>query len=137
MSALLRQKLIVAIDGQDEKLLPAPKNFLLFLPEGEYHELGLLFGHYMIKSAGHRVLYLGANMPLENLESVNHHYHPDFILTSLTSALAVFDQTEFIFQLSQKFPSAFILATGEQLLNATHEKTVHYIRSPDDLKKFF
>ena len=45
MSALLRQKLIVAIDGQDEKLLPAPKNFLLFLPEGEYHELGLLFGH--------------------------------------------------------------------------------------------
>jgi len=137
MSALLRQKLIVAIDGQDEKLLPAPKNFLLFLPEGEYHELGLLFGHYLIKSAGHRVLYLGANMPLDNLESIGQHFSPDYILTSLTSALPIFNQTDFTAQLSQKFPSAVILATGEQLLNAAHEKTVDYIRSPDDLKKFF
>ena len=136
MSALLRQKLIVAIDGQDEKLLLAPKNFLLFLPEGEYHELGLLFGHYLIKSAGHRVLYLGANMPLDNLESIGQHFSPDYILTSLTSALPIFNQTDFTAQLSQKFPSAVILATGEQLLNATHEKTIHYICSPDDLKKF-
>ena len=136
MSALLRQKLIVAIDGQDEKLLPAPKNFLLFLPEGEYHELGLLFGHYLIKSAGHRVLYLGANMPLDTLESIDQNFCPDYILTSLTSALPIFNQTDFTTQLSQKFPSAVVLATGEQLLNATHEKTIHYICSPDDLKKF-
>ena len=50
ISNLIRQKLIVGIDG-----LPLPprtsKKVLLFLPENELHELGLLFYHYLTRKA--------------------------------------------------------------------------------------
>ena len=49
VSNLIRQKLIIAIDGQYDTLAADAKLFLLFLPDGEYHEIGLLYSHYLIK----------------------------------------------------------------------------------------
>ena len=50
---LIRQKIIVAIDS-----LPIPsklsKRAILFLPENELHELGLLFCHYITRQFGLR-----------------------------------------------------------------------------------
>src|SRR5690554_1194070 len=65
-SNLLRQKILTAIDS----LPPAPaetEGWLLFLPENEFHELGLLFAQYLIKSRGKRAVYLGANLPMESI----------------------------------------------------------------------
>ncbi|MEX0883706.1 MAG: MerR family transcriptional regulator, partial [Cyclobacteriaceae bacterium] len=53
ISNLVRQKLIVAIDGQ--MYTGGGKKFLLFLPEGELHEISLLFSSYLLKSNGHKV----------------------------------------------------------------------------------
>ncbi|MBY0433434.1 MAG: MerR family transcriptional regulator, partial [Cyclobacteriaceae bacterium] len=58
ISHLVRQKIIVAIDS----LALAPKTstrVVLFLPDEELHELGLLFHHYLVKKAGFRTYYLG------------------------------------------------------------------------------
>lgn len=67
ISNLLRQKIFTAIDS-----LPAThnngRNWLLFLPEDEWHELGLLFSNYFLKSKGENVVYLGANVPLNSVE---------------------------------------------------------------------
>ena len=49
---LIRQKIIVAIDGVIEADISESKKFLLFLPEGELHEIGLLFYCYLIKKSG-------------------------------------------------------------------------------------
>ena len=60
---LIRQKLFTAIDS----LVPERTNeevWLLFLPENEFHEIGLLFASYLIRSKGQKVIYLGANVPL-------------------------------------------------------------------------
>ncbi|MEM6347663.1 MAG: MerR family transcriptional regulator, partial [Bacteroidota bacterium] len=59
MSNLIRQKLIVAIDGQIRSQNPNASKYLLFLPEGEQHELSLLFSAYIIKSRHNKVIYLG------------------------------------------------------------------------------
>lgn len=78
-SNLLRQKFLTAIDS----LPPAPREaegWLLFLPENEFHELGLLFAQYMIKSSGHRVVYLGANFPLESMASAVEQIQPENLL---------------------------------------------------------
>jgi len=48
---IIRQKLIVGIEGI-VTLLKVNKTVLLFLPEGEYHELGMLFMYYLLKSRG-------------------------------------------------------------------------------------
>jgi DNA-binding transcriptional MerR regulator len=59
---IIRQKLIVGVDHATP-LITSNKTILLFLPEGEHHELGLLYMYYILKGRGLRVLYLGANVP--------------------------------------------------------------------------
>ena len=65
LSNLIRQKLSSAIDS-----LPPPikeEKWLLFLPGGELHEIGLLFGNYLLKQTGRKTIYLGADVPFETL----------------------------------------------------------------------
>lgn len=83
ISALLRQKVHCQIDA-----LPIPekpnKTFILFLGEGEFHELGLMLANYIIKRAGSAVFYLGQNLPLNDLKDVAGVVHPDYLLTFFT-----------------------------------------------------
>ena len=67
---LIRQKIIVAIDGLVSKPKARHRSFILFLPEYEMHELPLMFYHYIIKKAGHRCFYLGAQVPLKDVLSM-------------------------------------------------------------------
>lgn len=118
ISNLVRQKLIVAIDGQSHQ--QDGKKFLLFLPEGELHEISLLFSCFLIKSRGHRVVYLGQSTPLIDLEFVYHLHQPDYLLTVMTTTPA-FDQVEnYLHSLAEKFAKAKILATGHQVLSQDH-----------------
>ena len=41
--------------------------YILFLPEGEMHEIGLLFLNYLLRSNGMNTVYLGRGIPLNNL----------------------------------------------------------------------
>jgi len=66
---IIRQKLIVGIETTVSHI-KLDKTFLLFLPEGEHHELGLLFMYYLIKSRGAKAIYLGANVPVKDVEHV-------------------------------------------------------------------
>ncbi len=61
-SQMIRQKLFSAIDN-----LPVTKSaarFVLYLPNNEDHEIGLLYAYYLIKKSGHECIYLGPNVPL-------------------------------------------------------------------------
>lgn len=83
VSHIIRQKIIAAIDRT-----PSPasgKPVLLFLPPGEYHELSLLFAEYMMKSEGIITLYLGADVPLNDLTELIRLKQPAYIYTHITS----------------------------------------------------
>jgi len=75
---LIRQKLLTEIENLPNQ--DGPK-VVLYLPEGEYHELGLLFFHYMYKKKGASVYYLGASVPLSDIKHISTSINPDFILT--------------------------------------------------------
>jgi DNA-binding transcriptional MerR regulator len=113
MSNLIRQKLMVAIDG-----LPLPprsaRKILLFLPEGELHELGLLFYHFLTRKAGWRTYYLGQNVPHSDLVSVYKTHRPDLLLTSITSSFSG-NIRFYLGRLEEDFPEAQILAAGFQV----------------------
>lgn len=83
-SCIIRQKIIHAIEG-----LPFPKNksplFVLFLPEGEHHELGLLYVYYLLRKQGIATLYLGANVPLNDMEYVVQVKRPEYLYLHLTT----------------------------------------------------
>lgn len=113
ISNLIRQKMIVAIDG-----LPIPpktaKKILLFLPENELHELGLLFYHYVCRKAGYRTYYLGQNVPHIDLISVYKEHSPDLMVTAVTSAPSL-PIEKFLQQLSSDFPNTPIYISGYQV----------------------
>jgi MerR family transcriptional regulator, light-induced transcriptional regulator len=91
---IIRQKLIVAIDSLPCN--PQGKTCILFLPEGEYHELGLLFLSYLIKSHGARTIYLGANVPMRDIESIIQTMKPEVAFVHLTSTSANFNFEKFL-----------------------------------------
>lgn len=79
ISNLLRKKLFAAVDAlpwQEE----GTEKWLLFLPENEFHEIGLLMGYNLIRLSGHRVIYLGANVPWAALPGVIRETRPDNLL---------------------------------------------------------
>lgn len=120
VSNLIRQKLIVAIDG-----LPlAPKSatrVLMFLPENEMHELGLLFYHYIAKKAGMRTYYLGQMVPYKDLKSVYAEHQPHILVTSLTSGPSPNAMPNYLTRLSQDFADAKIYVSGGALKKARFE----------------
>ncbi|HYX05587.1 MAG TPA: MerR family transcriptional regulator [Bacteroidales bacterium] len=115
MSNLIRQKLVSAIDGQISSDSSASKKFILFLPEGELHELGLLFYSFMLKKSGHQVIYLGQSVPFHDLIEINEIKPSDYLLTSFTSALTGKELIAYLANLSASFTDLIIFATGLQL----------------------
>jgi MerR family transcriptional regulator, light-induced transcriptional regulator len=97
---IIRQKLIVAIDATPCKK-EGPR-CLLFLPEREYHELGLLFLAYILKSRGANILYLGANVPMKDVESIVATMRPSMAFIHLTSTSANFNFEKFLKDLQAK-----------------------------------
>jgi DNA-binding transcriptional MerR regulator len=97
---IIRQKLIVAIDAVPSN--PVGKSCILFLPEGEYHELGLLFLSYLVKSHGCRIIYLGANVPMRDVESIIQTMNPEIAFVHLTSTSPNFNFERFLKLVDQK-----------------------------------
>lgn len=116
---IIRQKLIVGIDNAVTPLSLKTK-MLLFLPENEHHELGLLFLQYMLKSRGIKVIYLGANVPLKDLEYVVELKKPDYVYTHLTTVIKEFNFDKFINNLKLRLPQQQIIISG--LMAQTYEK---------------
>lgn len=116
ISNLIRQKIIVAIDGQVVKQTPASRKFLLFLPEGELHEMGLLFANYMIRARGHKVIYLGQSLPFNEIEFAYKLHQPDYIFTAITSVPSSNDVQPYVDKLATHFPDATLLLTGYQIV---------------------
>ncbi len=109
ISNLIRQKLIVAIDGIFNEQNPESKRFILFLPEGELHEIGLLFYYYLLKKRGHRVIYLGQSVPFKDLATVIEIRPCDFLMTSFSTGLYNMDASTYLAQLSKSYPRQTIL----------------------------
>ncbi|WP_247237017.1 MerR family transcriptional regulator [Telluribacter sp. SYSU D00476] len=113
---LVRQKIIVAIDGQVVKLGPASKKYLLYLPEGELHEISLLFANYIIRARHNKVVYLGQSLPFSELEFAYDIHKPDYIFTAITSAPANSDVQPYVDSLAARFSESTILLTGYQIV---------------------
>ena len=71
ISNLIKQKIILHTEQvQLQQLYPKETVFVLFLPENEIHEIGLLYLNYEILRLGYRTIYLGQAVPLESLSAV-------------------------------------------------------------------
>ncbi|HQQ94443.1 MAG TPA: MerR family transcriptional regulator [Bacteroidia bacterium] len=136
-SAIIRRKLIVAIDG-----LPAPsqkgKTFLLFLPEGEWHETGLLLSDYIVRSRGFKTVYLSQNVPAENVQEVIKLTKPSHLLALYFSRQDRDKIQSEMHQIALRNKNIQVLLGGnESLVQAVKKaKNISILSSPADLFKF-
>lgn len=116
ISNLIRQKIILATD---QLPLPSGKDsnkFLIYLPEGEKQELSMLFMHFLIKSRGNQVIYLGQNVGVNDIMDAFRITNPNYIFTMITETYSNKPVQHYVDQLSQSFPTAEILLSGYQVV---------------------
>lgn len=113
---VIRQKLLVGIDSASNRF-PTGKTVLLFLPETEYHELGLLYVYYLLKSRGVLVLYLGANVPLKDVAFIASIKKPDYIYTHITSVVGQQRMEKYLNALKEQVPEIPFVVSGQYVQN--------------------
>ncbi|HCW08415.1 MAG TPA: helix-turn-helix-type transcriptional regulator [Cytophagales bacterium] len=135
VSNLIRQKLIAAIDR-----LPLPrgksKKTILFLPENEQHEIGLLFANYIARKKGHLTYYLGQSVPYKDLKQVVTVHQPDVLITSIVTSLNDDNLEVLLKNLSHDFKKQLVLISGLAVrqFDFSKFKNIRHFDSADMLK---
>ena len=140
VSNIVRQKILSAIDGLQLVHKQEPV-FLLFLPEHEHHEMGLLFVYYLLRKKRLPVIYLGASVPMKDIEFLFENRTPDYLYLHLTSFPRKHDLARYLSTLSQKFSKTKILMSGSAIMDykppmhsnivrfQSLEETISYIKA--------
>jgi MerR family transcriptional regulator, light-induced transcriptional regulator len=133
---IIRQKLIVGIEGMMTQR-QTDRTLLLFLPEGEQHDLGLLYVHYLLRAQGAKVLYLGANVPLKDVEFVCRKRNPDYLFMHLKSA-GSYNLERFLQLADQLLPPIPLIISGQPVRAQVRRlsPTVNIRRSGAEILEF-
>ena len=114
---LIRQKIIVALDGLRSPSRRAASKYLFYLPEGELHELTLLFASYIVKARHNRAIYFGQNLPFDDVVTIYNLLDPKYIVTVITTSPSANQVQDYVNRLATSFPRATILLSGYQVLS--------------------
>lgn len=136
---IIKQRLYSAIDQISTPPAANAKKFILFLPNGENHELSLLFASYMLKSRGHQVVYIGSSTPIEDLNQLFKVHKPDVLFCAVTNANNNMPIQVYVNTLSRNWPTTTICLTGSQIVKRRDLKVAancKVIASPDDFLEF-
>ncbi len=114
IAGLIRQKIYVAID---ELPLPDQNNdlFILYLPEGEDHELSLLFIHFLLRDQGFKVVNLGRNTSFEDLQKACEIHHPKYVFTLINEANFKGTVKDYVDMLALHCRHSTVLLSGIQI----------------------
>lgn len=113
VSHLISKRIISAIGQFKRKSAwPAQNAVLLFQPEGEYHEIPLLFIEYLLRKRGCRTVYLGSNIALSTLEYYCAHKPVSHLFYHVLTNLGDLDAQDLLDDLVARFPGKKIIASG-------------------------
>lgn len=110
-SSYLIQNKIIA-ETEKLPLVYKPAEIILFAPKGEFHELPLLYLHYMLRKWGWSVLFLGKNIELPVLQQCADQHNIQYLFLHLLTNLTQMDPEVYLEQLIKLFPDKKIVASG-------------------------
>lgn len=136
ISNLIRQKLFTAINTFKLES-KNPETWLLFLPEDEDHDIGLIFANYMLRLHHKNVIYLGSKVPFESIHAVFSTLKVDHVLLFMVRSRLEEAVQKYIEKLSEVCKSAKIHLAGnssviEKLKELDH---IDCIKTLEDFEK--
>lgn len=114
ISNVIYRKMALAIEQLPKYAATSPA-ILLFLPEGEIHDIGLMYINYLLKKNRKKTIYLGPNTPFDDVALVYSAKKPEYLYVHLTSVTTEFDCTKYLYRLSYTFPESMIYVSGGML----------------------
>jgi MerR family transcriptional regulator, light-induced transcriptional regulator len=111
-SQIILRKMIYAIDGIEKATRANARRILLFAPEGEHHEIPLLFTHYLLKRNQDDVVYLGKNVNLASIRAYCELYNISHLMINLITNVTGWYLPEYLQHLSALFPDQKIVGAG-------------------------
>ncbi len=128
---ILRQKLIVAIDGIMMMNKPNAKRFLLYLPENEFKEIKLLFYTYILKKYGQRVIYLGQNVDYSELFEILSLKAPDYSVMYFSDVRNKEIVKNYLDSIKHDFPNQKLLFSGVDVFKDEEKpQNIEYLQTP-------
>lgn len=112
VSNIIVRKIISAIEKVQQKPQPEQTKYLLFLPEAENHETGLLYVQYFLLKQGKNVVYLGSDTPIDQVQYVSKELNIKNLYTHVTAGSGDFDIARYIKKLSELNPDCNIMISG-------------------------
>nr|WP_199156191.1 MerR family transcriptional regulator [Pedobacter sp. ASV2] len=137
LSNIIRQKIFSAINsiplGYEDN-----QTWLLFLPEDEDHDIGLLFANYFLRSMNQKVIYLGSKVPLNSIKRVLSGVQIDHVLLFMVNLKLVKNAQHYIDQLTEICSSTQIhLAGNEQVISRLNNlSNINWLKNLNEFEKF-
>lgn len=127
---LIKQKIYLKIAETKRKGKDSTGNlYVLFLPENEIHDIGILYLYYELLYSGHKAMYLGPSLPLSDMNYLMEN-HDNICFLSYFTITSV-DIAEFI----EEFQSQICQKKDYELLLFGHKvKTQKDIKHADNIK---
>lgn len=135
---IVRQQLIAELEK-----LPVPKSrqisAVLFLPEHEWHEIGLLLYQYFLRSKNISTLYLGQSLPYASLLETIETLKPTCVLSAWVTAVDGKYMRNYFDRLLNDAPDTILITGGFQAREHLDElpKNVKVFQSLSELEAIF
>lgn len=137
VSNLLKQLLFAQISELPESS-KRKTDYLLFLPENEYHEIGLLYTHYLLKLNKKRVVYLGQDVPTVDVIKTVNRIRPKYLVCFFVSTISLQNAESILLDMLANTEDVEILVSvSDPSLNFLFDlPRVHNVDSPKALLGF-
>ncbi|UKM66374.1 MerR family transcriptional regulator [Flavobacteriaceae bacterium GSB9] len=146
LSVHIKQKILLNIERlQILEPRPDSKTIVLFLPENEIHDIGLLFINYQLRSKGYHTIFLGESVPMDSLKGVLEFFDDITFISYFTvypETKDILDYIENFDDLLLKKDTTSLLLLGKKLNNSDIDfqripKKVSIFNSIENLVKTF
>ncbi|GAA4306251.1 MerR family transcriptional regulator [Aestuariibaculum suncheonense] len=138
ISVLIKQKLLLSTEklGDFENASDS-RTFVLFLPDNEIHDIGLLFINYLLKSKGYQTIFLGPSVPTANLYEL----YEFFDNITFISYFTIFPEEDLIETYIKDFNElllienkSYLYLLGNKTINLNHSQLPEKVKVYQSIK---
>ncbi len=103
ISNLVKQKVMVNIESlQVKEPKHTDRTYVLYLPEGEIHEIGLMLLNYELLYYGFQTIYLGESVPINDIKNIKKMFTNITFVTYITVELATGNTNAYVEQMKNE-----------------------------------